>query len=142
VLAQAQQANLVLAAIAAAAAGRPLPDGLSPQVAEDIARRLVVNDTFGDPARLTAFAPDGPIHWERLPAPGDRAPSPTADTARLTARLVGTVTVARDAVAGRPARATTHPLARQVLTITLARRDGRWAVTAVAVPTASGSLAE
>ncbi len=142
-LAQARQAQLALDAIAAAAAGRPLPDGLSPQVAEDVARRIVVNNpTLGDPARLTAFDPALPVHWERRPDAGDRTPAPTGDTARLTARLRGTATVAYAAAPGRPARTATRPLARQPVDLTLARRDGGWIITGIAVSTASGSLAE
>jgi len=139
---QARLANLVLVAVAAAAEGRALPPEFSPQLAEDIARRIAVNGTTGGPARLTAFAPLVPIHWERVPAAGERAPAPTADTARLRARLLGTVTVARDATPGQPARVATRPLARRAIVVTLARRDGRWAVTGVAVDSASGSLAE
>ena len=133
-LAQARQAQLVLAAIAAAAAGRPPPPGLSPQVAEDIARRLVVDTTLGNDARLVAFAPDLPIHWER-----GAAPSP--DTATLQARLLGTVTVAGTAGPGRPARTDQRPLARRALVIALARRDGRWVVTDIRVDTGAGGLA-
>ncbi len=141
-LAQARQAQLALDAIAAAAAGRPLPDGLSPQVAEDVRRRLVVNDTFGNDAHLVAFDPALPVHRERRPAAGDRTPAPTGDTARLTARLRGTATVASAAAPGRPARTATRPLARQPVDLTLARRDGGWVVTGIQVSTASGSLAE
>ena len=141
-LAQARLADLVLGAIADATAGRDLPSELSPQVREDIRRRLAANGTAGGPARLTAFAPLLPIHWERVPPAGQQAPTPTADTATLQARLLGTVAVARDASPGVPARTASRPLARRALTIDLARRDGRWVVTRIQTNTASGSLAE
>jgi len=139
-LAQAQQAQLVLAAIAAAAAGRDLPAGLSPQVAEDI-RRLVVDTTLGNDARLTAFAPLVPIHWERASPFGSGPPPPGADTVLLRARLLGTATVAHAAAPGRPARTVQRPLARQGVTSALARRDGHWLVTSVTL-TGALSLAE
>ncbi len=141
-LAQARQADLVLVAIAAAAAGRDLPNELSPQIREDIARRIAVDTSSAGPAHLTAFTPLVPVHWERVPPFGERAPSPTADTATLRARLLGTVTVAHDATPGRPVRVAQRPLARQLVSIDLARRDGRWVVTRITVNTASGTLAQ
>jgi hypothetical protein len=139
-LAQAHQADLVLAAIAAAAEGRDLPAGLSPQVAEDL-QRLVVDTTLGNDARLTAFAPLVPLHWERASPLGSGPPPPGADTVLLRARLLGTATVAHAATPGRPARTVRRPLARQEVTIALARRDGRWLVTRITL-TAAQSLAE
>ncbi len=138
-LAQARQAQLVLDALAAAAAGRDLPAGLSPQVAEDI-QRLAVDTTLGNDARLTAFAPLTPIHWERASPLGSGPPPPGADTVLLQARLLGTATVAHAAAPGRPARTVQRPLARQGVTIALVRRDGRWLVTRVTL-TAALSLA-
>jgi len=58
----------------------------------------------------------------------------------LRARLLGTATVAHAAAPGRPARTVQRPLARQGVTIALARRDGRWLVTRVTL-TAALSLA-
>ncbi len=139
-LAQAHLAALVLAALAAAAAGRDLPAGLSPQVAEDL-QRLVVDTTLGNDARLTAFAPLVPIHWERASPFGSGPPPPGADTVLLRARLLGTATVAHAAAPGRPARTVRRPLARQEVTIALARRDGRWLVTRITL-TGAQSLAE
>ena len=138
-LAQARQAALVLAAIAAAAAGHDLPAGLSPQIQEDI-RRLVIDTTLGNDARLTAFAPLVPIHWERASPLGSGPPPPGADPVLLRARLLGTATVAHAATPGRPARTVRRPLARQEVTIALARRDGRWLVTRITL-TAAQSLA-
>jgi len=134
-LAQARAANLVLVAIAAVAEGRDLPGELSPQIREDIARSIAAsNAPLAAPARLTAFAPLVPVHWER-------APTPTADTARLSARLLGTVTVAHDAAPGQPARTVRRPLARQGVTVALARRGGRWTVTDIRLNSPSGTLA-
>jgi len=138
-LAQARQAQLVLAALAAAA-GRDLPAGLSPQVAEDI-QRLAVDTTLGNDARLTAFAPLTPLHWVRASPLGSGPPAPGADTVLLRARLLGAATVAHAAAPGRPARTVQRPLARQGVTIALDRRDGRWLVTRITL-TAAQSLAE
>lgn len=139
-LAQARQADLVLAAIAAAAEGRDLPGDLSPQIQEDIRRRIVASDGILGPARLTAFAPLLPVHWEREIPFGEAAPSPNGDAAHLRAALLGTVTVRYDATPGRSARTARRPLAREVLTVGLARRDGRWVVTRVDVPANVGTL--
>ncbi len=117
---QERLANLVLAAIGDAVAGRPLPDELSPELQRYIRERVIRNRSPQWPAYLTAFEPL-PVAWQR------EAASAREDRAVLVTRLRGTKEITADERPPRTARLDMEQVGNGI-GVVVERRGGRWVI--------------
>ncbi|MDP9374373.1 MAG: hypothetical protein M3Q65_18365 [Chloroflexota bacterium] len=120
---QERLANLVLAAIGDAVAGRPLPDELSPELQRYIREQVIRNQSPLWPARLTAFEPL-PVAWQR------EAASAREDRAVLVTRLRGTKEITTDERPLRTARLDMEQ-AGNGIGVVVEQRGGRWVIAEI-----------